>query len=112
MQKSAQPVDYKYPDDWLAIRTIDLHTCGEPLRVIISGLPEIQGSTILEQIQYFKTHYDHIRQGIINEPRGHADMYAAVITPPMSVMPILALSFCIMQDILPCVDTLSLLWSS
>lgn len=58
-----------------------MHTGGEPLRVFTSGLPPIKGNTVLEKRRYFRQHYDHIRRGIICEPRGHADMYAAIITP-------------------------------
>lgn len=73
---------YQAPDDWLKIKTIDMHTGGEPLRVFIDGLPEINGNTILEKRQYFKDHFDFIRTGIMLEPRGHADMYGAILTEP------------------------------
>jgi proline racemase len=62
------------------ITTIDMHTGGEPLRVIVDGLPPIEGRTVLEKRRYFRDHYDHIRTGLMWEPRGHADMYGAVIT--------------------------------
>src|SRR5262249_47253208 len=42
--------------------------------------PPIEGRTVLEKRRYFRDHYDHIRTGLIWEPRGHADMYGAVIT--------------------------------
>lgn len=58
-----------------------MHTGGEPLRVIIDGLPTIEGQTVLEKRRYFREHYDHIRTGLMWEPRGHADMYGAVIMP-------------------------------
>ncbi|MEQ1516111.1 MAG: proline racemase family protein [Usitatibacteraceae bacterium] len=69
------------PADWLSISTIDMHTGGEPLRVITSGLPMIEGNTVLEKRRYFREHYDHLRTGLMWEPRGHADMYGAVLTP-------------------------------
>lgn len=62
--------------------TIDTHTGGEPLRIITSGLPPIHGSTLLEKRRYFMDHYDHIRTGLLLEPRGHADMYGAVLMTP------------------------------
>ena len=62
------------------IETIDMHTAGEPLRVITAGLPEIEGKTILEKRRYFKENYDNIRTALMFEPKGHADMYGAVIT--------------------------------
>jgi trans-L-3-hydroxyproline dehydratase len=58
-----------------------MHTGGEPLRVIVDGLPAIEGRTVLEKRRYFRDHYDHIRTGLMWEPRGHADMYGAVISP-------------------------------
>lgn len=69
------------PAHWQKIMTIEMHTGGEPLRVFISGLPEIKGATVLEKRRYFREHYDHIRTGTLWEPRGHADMYGAIITP-------------------------------
>src|SRR6476659_9669538 len=68
------------PSHWLKITTIDMHTGGEPLRVIVDGLTAIEGRTVLEKRRYFRDHYDHIRTGLMWEPRGHADMYGAVIS--------------------------------
>jgi proline racemase len=73
--------DWRPPADGARIETIDMHTGGEPLRVFTSGLPTIEGSTVLEKRRYFREHYDHIRTGTMWEPRGHADMYGAVVTP-------------------------------
>lgn len=61
-----------------------MHTGGEPLRVLVDGLPEIKGESILEKRRYFRDHFDHIRTGTMFEPRGHADMYGAVVTEPTS----------------------------
>jgi proline racemase len=72
------------PDDWLKISTIDLHTAGEPLRVITGGLPVIPGKTILDKRRWFRDNLDHIRKALMWEPRGHADMYGAVITEPVT----------------------------
>jgi trans-L-3-hydroxyproline dehydratase len=73
---------WKPPQNWQVIRGIDLHSGGEPLRVFTSGLPEIKGNTILEKRRYFRQHYDDIRTGTMWEPRGHADMYGAVMSGP------------------------------
>lgn len=72
-------LSWSIPKEWMQIETIDMHTGGEPLRVITKGLPEIKGNTILEKRRYFRDHYDHIRTGLMWEPRGHADQYGAVI---------------------------------
>ncbi len=66
------------------IETIDMHTEGEPLRVIIGGLPPIEGATILDKRRYFREHYDSLRRTLMFEPRGHADMYGAVLTEPVT----------------------------
>src|SRR5215212_10647340 len=72
--------DWRPPEHGTRITTIDMHTGGEPLRVIVDGLPPIEGNTVLEKRRYFRQHYDHLRRGLMWEPRGHADMYGAVIT--------------------------------
>ena len=72
--------NWRPPEHWTRINTIDMHTGGEPLRVITGGLPRIKGRTVLEKRRYFREHYDHLRRGLMWEPRGHADMYGAVIT--------------------------------
>src|ERR1041384_5938872 len=72
--------DWRPPEHWTRITTIDMHTGGEPLRVIIDGLPPIEGRSVLEKRRYFREHYDHLRTGLMWEPRCHADMYGAVIT--------------------------------
>jgi len=73
--------DWQPPAHWPKITTIEMHTGGEPLRVYLSGLPVIEGETVLEKRAFFREHYDYIRTGTIWEPRGHADMYGAIITP-------------------------------
>jgi len=70
------------PSDWVKITTIDAHTAGEPLRVILSGYPEFLGKTILEKRRYAKQELDFLRTALMWEPRGHADMYGCVITEP------------------------------
>ena len=77
-----QKPHFKPPKNWLRIKTIDMHTGGEPLRVVVDGLPEIIGNTILEKRNYFSEHLDQFRTGLMFEPRGHADMYGALITKP------------------------------
>jgi trans-L-3-hydroxyproline dehydratase len=66
----------------VSIKTTDMHTGGEPLRIITGGLPEIPGKTVLERRRYFRENLDHLRTGMMWEPRGHADMYGAILTPP------------------------------
>ncbi|MFP4050571.1 MAG: proline racemase family protein [Thermoplasmata archaeon] len=72
----------KIPENFKMIETIESHTAGEPLRVIVNGLPYIEGKTILEKRQFVKDNLDHFRKGLMLEPRGHPDMYGAIITEP------------------------------
>lgn len=76
--------DVQAKKDWIKIQTLEMHTGGEPLRIITGGLPEIPGKTILEKRKYFKENYDHIRTATMWEPRGHANMYGAILTEPVT----------------------------
>ncbi len=72
------------PADWLRLTTIDAHAAGEPLRVVTSGYPELSGDTMLARRRYAREHLDHLRTALMWEPRGHADMYGAILTPPVT----------------------------
>ena len=72
---------YSVPNDWLAIKTIDMHTCGEPLRVILDGFPSLKGQHVLDYRRFIKENHDWLRTALMFEPRGHADMYGVVVTP-------------------------------
>ncbi len=73
---------WKTPNHWLKIKTIDMHTGGEPLRVIIDGLPELKGNNVLDYRNYMRDNYDYLRTALMHEPRGHADMYGCILLPP------------------------------
>lgn len=75
---------WKPPENWNVITTLETHAMGEPLRIYTSGIPEIKGETILEKRRYFRDNFDFIRTGTMWEPRGHADMYGAIIVEPTS----------------------------
>jgi proline racemase len=66
------------------IRTIDAHAAGEPLRLVADGLPSPEGATMLEKRAWAQKHIDHLRRAIMLEPRGHADMYGALLTEPVT----------------------------
>src|SRR5215475_9860512 len=76
--------NWKPPPHWRRITTIDAHTEGEPFRVITGGFPELPGDTILARRRYAKAHYDDLRTALMWEPRGHADMYGCIVTPPVT----------------------------
>ncbi len=77
-------LNWQPPEHWRRITAIDAHTAGEPLRVITSGFPDLPGETILQKRQYAREHYDDLRRALMWEPRGHADMYGCVLTPPVT----------------------------
>ena len=62
------------------IQTIDAHAAGEPLRLVIDGLPAPEGRTMLEKRAWAQKRLDHFRKSLILEPRGHIDMYGALLT--------------------------------
>ena len=64
------------------LKTIEMHTCGEPARIVIDGMPELRGSTMQEKEQDMREHYDNLRTAIIQEPRGHQNMFGIVLTKP------------------------------
>ena len=70
------------PDGWIEIQTIDSHTEGEPLRIILSGYPALKGKTLLEKRTNARRLHDELRKALIWEPRGHRDMYGAIVVEP------------------------------
>lgn len=77
-------MEWEPPESWPRIETIESHTGGEPLRVVVDGYPEIPGETILEKRRHVREHHDDLRKALMYEPRGHADMYGAVLTDPVT----------------------------
>lgn len=63
-------------------KCIDGHTCGNPVRVICSGAPDLKGNSINEKRLHFMRDYDWIRKGLMYEPRGHDMMSGSFIYPP------------------------------
>ena len=70
------------PADWMRMGTIDLHTEGEPLRVITAGFPDLPGESVLARRRAARADYDEFRRALMWEPRGHADMYGCLVMPP------------------------------
>ncbi|MCU7645919.1 trans-3-hydroxy-L-proline dehydratase [Pseudomonas piscis] len=67
-----------------SINTVEVHTGGEPFRIVTCGLPRLPGKTIIERRAWLRDHADDIRQALMFEPRGHADMYGGYLTEPVS----------------------------
>ncbi|MDX8477117.1 proline racemase family protein [Mesorhizobium sp. VK24D] len=66
----------------MTLTVVDMHTGGEPLRIITGGYPDIPKGTILEKRAYVRDNLDHLRKLLIFEPRGHYDMYGALLVEP------------------------------
>lgn len=64
------------------LTVVDMHTGGEPLRIVTGGYPPIPSGTILEKRAYVRDNLDHLRKILIFEPRGHYDMYGALLVEP------------------------------
>lgn len=64
------------------ISTIDYHTAGEPFRIVTGGVAIPKGATVPERRRWAMEHLDGTRALLCREPRGHADMYGAFVTPP------------------------------
>ena len=64
------------------IRTVDYHTGGEPFRIVVGGAEVPEGATILDRRRDALERLDHVRRLLVNEPRGHADMYGCHVVPP------------------------------
>lgn len=65
-----------------SLHVIDSHTMGEPTRILIGGVPTIPGKTMPEKKAYLEEHMDYVRTVTMLEPRGHNDMFGAIITEP------------------------------
>nr|WP_298998476.1 4-hydroxyproline epimerase [uncultured Allomuricauda sp.] len=61
---------------------IDAHTCGNPVRLVVSGGPQLVGKTMEEKRQHFMKEFDWIRTGLMFEPRGHDMMSGSILYPP------------------------------
>ncbi|MGD2147037.1 MAG: proline racemase family protein [Anaerolineae bacterium] len=63
------------------LTTVDTHTAGEPTRFVVAGVPFLHG-TMAEKRRQLQEEYDFIRTTLMHEPRGHADMFGAILTGP------------------------------
>lgn len=64
------------------ISTIDSHTAGEPTRLVVDGIGPLPGNSMREKREYFIQNLDSVRKRLTCEPRGHRDIFTAVVTEP------------------------------
>ncbi len=68
----------------LKFTTVDSHTMGEPTRIILDGFPDLPGASMMDKKKYLEENCDHYRTALMLEPRGHRDMFGALLTDPIS----------------------------
>src|SRR5262245_52001502 len=74
--------DQLLPNAATRIETVEMHTGGEPVRIVTAGYPAIEGGTLLEKRRFAREHLDRFRKLIMFEPRGHYDMYGVLPVAP------------------------------
>lgn len=88
MVNSPLPISLRNLHEWvlpshgLSMDTIDAHSGGQTLRLILNGLPPLRGSTMMERRRDARDHFDHLRRSLLCEPRGHPEMCGCLLTPP------------------------------
>ena len=70
--------------NYTVFETIDSHTMGEPTRIVTGGFPDLEGNTMMERKKFLEKNYDHYRRALMLEPRGHKNMFGAILTNPIS----------------------------
>ncbi|MCX7828103.1 MAG: proline racemase family protein [Thermanaerothrix sp.] len=66
------------------LTVLDTHTGGEPTRIVLSGGPILKGKSMVDRWEEFRSRHDDLREFLMREPRGHGDMFGALLTPPCS----------------------------
>lgn len=64
------------------VSVVDTHTGGEPTRIVLSGAPILRGRDMVDRWEEFRLNHDHFREFLMREPRGHGDMFGAILLPP------------------------------
>ena len=66
----------------MIVSTVEMHTGGEPTRIIVEGWPKLTAPTLLGKRRECLEKHDHLRRGLMLEPRGHDGMYGALLVEP------------------------------
>ena len=103
----SKPITKQYPNasvnrfGGFTFHCIDAHTCGNPVRLVADGGPELEGNNMSEKRQHFLKEYDWIRKGLMFEPRGHDMMSGSILYPPHDVQNDVAVLFIETSGCLP-----------
>ncbi len=79
---SGRATDQLLPNAATRIETVEMHTGGEPVRIVTAGYPAIKGGTLLEKRRFARENLDAFRRLVMFEPRGHYDMYGVLPVEP------------------------------
>jgi len=63
----------------MILSTVEMHTGGEPTRIVVDGWPRLHGASLLDKRREATERFDHLRRGLMLEPRGHDGMYGALL---------------------------------
>ena len=63
------------------LQAVDVHAAGQPGRVIVGGVVDVPGTTMLEKAQYLARERDGLRTAMLFEPRGYPAMCTNVVFP-------------------------------
>lgn len=74
---------YDHPVISREIHVLDSHTEGEPTRVVIAGEPDLGSGPLVDRVERFRTEFDHIRAGVVREPRGSEVVVGALLLEPV-----------------------------
>ena len=66
----------------MILSTVEMHTGGEPTRIVVDGWPRLVGRTLLDKRREATERFDFLRRGLMLEPRGHDGMYGALLVEP------------------------------
>lgn len=66
----------------MILSTVEMHTGGEPTRIVVDGWPRLVGATLLDKRREARERFDSLRRGLMLEPRGHDGMYGALLVEP------------------------------
>lgn len=77
-------MSWAWPQDRLELDVLDSHTEGEPTRVVLAGWPQPPGATLAERRAFVSAAQDSLRRAVVCEPRGHAAVVGALLTPAVT----------------------------
>ena len=66
----------------MILSTVEMHTGGEPTRIVVDGWPSFESKTLIDKRREARERFDHLRRGLMLEPRGHDGMYGALLVEP------------------------------